>query len=322
VETGAVLEVVSTAAAEELATLPAEVGTTTPVLVPTAEETTAEETTAEEAAAEDSTAVAEEVEPAGAEMISPMEVEITISLGPSELATGAAEVVAEMTVVRVSVTGQIVVEVAMVTTVVVTWPAGQLVTVGAQLVMVWTSVTKMVEVLSKLVTMVLVMGGADTTSLMGALVVRTGTLSAGALSTGALSTGALSTGALSTGALSTGALSTGALSTGAELALDSAGLDSIGTFSAGALVISAGALLVWLPGMLSAGALEEATGAAEVVVASAGTLGTLEVAAAEVVEAPSVVLVLVLGGTVLCLVLQSKEMVLMMTLQLGLGFSG
>ena len=48
VETGAALEVVSTAAAEELATLPAEVGTTTPVLISTAEETTAEEATADD----------------------------------------------------------------------------------------------------------------------------------------------------------------------------------------------------------------------------------------------------------------------------------
>ena len=72
---------------------------------------------------------------------------------------------------------------------------------------------KTVEVLSKLVTMVLVTGGADTTSLIGAL------------------------------------------------SLGLAGLDSRGML--GALVISAGAVLVWLPGTLSAGALEEATGAAE-----------------------------------------------------------
>lgn len=76
------------------------------------------------------------MEPAEAEMISPMEVEITISPGPPELATGAAEEMAETTVVRVSVTALTVVEVAMVTTVVVKWLAGQLVTVGAQLVMV------------------------------------------------------------------------------------------------------------------------------------------------------------------------------------------
>jgi hypothetical protein len=55
-------------------------------------------------------------------------------------------------VVRVSVTGQIVVETATVTTVVFTPPAGQLVTVGAQLVMVDVEVVKIVDVLRKLVT--------------------------------------------------------------------------------------------------------------------------------------------------------------------------
>jgi hypothetical protein len=52
--------------------------------------------------------------------------------------------------VMVAVTGQIVVLIAIVsvvTTMPELWPAGQLVTVGAQLVMVWTVVVKMVEVL-------------------------------------------------------------------------------------------------------------------------------------------------------------------------------
>ncbi len=52
------------------------------------------------------------------------------------------------TVVRVSVTGQMVVETATVTTVVTTEWAGQLVTVGAHEVMVWVLVVKMVDVLS------------------------------------------------------------------------------------------------------------------------------------------------------------------------------
>jgi hypothetical protein len=60
------------------------------------------------------------------------------------------------TVVRVSVTGQIVVDTATVTTVVVTDLAGQFVTVAAQLVMVETTVVKTVDVLRKLVTKVLV----------------------------------------------------------------------------------------------------------------------------------------------------------------------
>jgi hypothetical protein len=50
-------------------------------------------------------------------------------------------------IVMVSVTGQTVVETGIVTMVVVTDLAGQLVTVGAQLVMVETTVVKMVEVL-------------------------------------------------------------------------------------------------------------------------------------------------------------------------------
>ena len=56
------------------------------------------------------------------------------------------------TEVRVSVTGQIVVETATVTIVVATDRAGQFVTVSAQLVMVETEVVKMVDVLRKLVT--------------------------------------------------------------------------------------------------------------------------------------------------------------------------
>lgn len=74
-----------------------------------------------------------------------------------------AEVAGELgawlsTVVRVSVTGQMVVETATVTTVVTTELAGQLGTVGAHWVMVWVLVVKMVDVLSKLVVMVLVTG--------------------------------------------------------------------------------------------------------------------------------------------------------------------
>lgn len=49
-------------------------------------------------------------------------------------------------------TGQMVVEVAMVTTVVLTELAGQLVTVGSQLVIVETTVVKRVDVESKVVT--------------------------------------------------------------------------------------------------------------------------------------------------------------------------
>ncbi len=60
------------------------------------------------------------------------------------------------TVVRVSVTGQTVVETATVTTVVLTPLPGQLGTVGAQLVMVDTTVEKIVEVVWKLVTTVVV----------------------------------------------------------------------------------------------------------------------------------------------------------------------
>lgn len=56
------------------------------------------------------------------------------------------------TEVRVSVTGQMVVETATVTIVVVTERAGQFVTVSAQLVIVETEVVKMVDVLRKLVT--------------------------------------------------------------------------------------------------------------------------------------------------------------------------
>lgn len=48
--------------------------------------------------------------------------------------------------VRVSVTGQTVVETAMVTVVTAVEPAGQLGTSGPQLVMVWTEVVKTVEV--------------------------------------------------------------------------------------------------------------------------------------------------------------------------------
>jgi hypothetical protein len=51
-------------------------------------------------------------------------------------------------VVRVSVTGQMVVETAMVTTVVTTELAGQSGTVGAHEVMVWMLVVKTVDVLS------------------------------------------------------------------------------------------------------------------------------------------------------------------------------
>jgi hypothetical protein len=95
-----------------------------------------------------------------AELTTPLEPPAT---GVEVVATAGAEVAGELgallsTVVRVSVTGQMVVETATVTTVVTTELAGQLGTVGSHLVMVWVLVVKMVDVLSKLVVMVLVTG--------------------------------------------------------------------------------------------------------------------------------------------------------------------
>lgn len=204
-----------------------------------------------------------------------------------EAPPGAALLEAEWlsTVVRVSVTGQMVVETAMVTTVVTTEFAGQSGTVGAHEVMVCVEVVKTVDVLSKLVVMVLVTGGG-TMALLSLLWPAGGVL----------------------------------LDSSAELLLLSwpgetllvlvtaGGVTALLLPAAGGVLVSAGGVLVSAGGVfVSAGGVEDDF-TSEVVVVWAGG-----------VAVPGVSVVLVLGGLVLEAVLQSKEMVGTWMLQLGLG---